>query len=104
VVIAKPDLTTTYRQRHIVQENIEASGSPGEVLPHKPGNHFSLRDQLTGVELSNNALQDLVHDRWKNALIVVLAESAVDLREGRDIRSREHTTGNVDHLKVLRPC
>ncbi len=90
-----------YRQRHIVQQNVEARSSPREVVPHELGNHISLGDQLAGVELSDDALEHLVDDGGEDALVVVLAEGAVDLGEGLDIGPGEHTAGDVDHLEVL---
>ena len=92
---------TTYRQRHIVEQNVEARGSPREVVPHELGNHLSLGDQLAGVELGDDALKHLVDNRGEDTLVVVLAEGPVDLGQRRDIRPREHTAGDVNHLEIL---
>ena len=41
-------------------------------------NHLTLSDQLTGVELSNDTLQNFVDDRGQHSFVVVCAEFAVD--------------------------
>ena len=39
---------------------------------------LSLLDQLAGVKLGDNALQNFIHDGWQNALVIVLSEFPVD--------------------------
>jgi hypothetical protein len=39
---------------------------------------FSLRDQLTGIELGNDALQNFIHNGWQDALVIVQSEFPVD--------------------------
>lgn len=96
-----PSTPGTYSKGHVVQLDIEARCSPGEVIANQLGNHLSLRDQLAGIELGNNALEDLIDNRWQDALIVVGTEGSVDLGQGVDFRSREDTAGNVDHLQIF---
>lgn len=62
---------------------------------------LSLGDQLGGVELGNNTLENLVDDTGKDALVVVGSKSTVDLRKGIDAGSGQDTAGNVDHLQIL---
>lgn len=91
------------------------------LLPH--------RDDLGSGELSNNRLEDLVDDRGQNLLVVIGAKLAVaevrsadpsvsislassrsmrlerDDVHGREIlnvRPRQDTARNVDHLQILR--
>ena len=92
---------TTYRKRHIVKGNVEASRTAGQVVPDETGDILTLRNQLAGVELRDNALEDFVHDGRKNPLVEVAAKGAVDLREGVDAGSGQNTAGDVDHLQVL---
>ncbi len=61
---------------------------------------FTLSDQLAGVELRYNTLQNFIDDRWEDTFIIVLAkftENGWDVIYGR---LRKDTAGNVDHLKV----
>ena len=62
---------------------------------------LSLGDQLGGVELGNNTLEDLVDNAGKDALIIVGSKSTVDLRQSIDAGSGQDTAGNVDHLQIL---
>lgn len=70
----------TYSEGDIVKENVEASGTAGQVLAHELRNHLTLRDELAGVELRNHALQNLVDNGRKHPLIVVGPQRSVDLR------------------------
>lgn len=91
----------THRQGHIIQLDVEARRSPGEVVADQLGNHLSLRNQLAGIELGDNAFENLVDDGRQNALIVVGAEGSIDLGQGVDLGPREDTAGDVNHLQVL---
>jgi hypothetical protein len=51
----------------------------------KGTNHLSLGDQLTGVELGSNRLQDLVDDRGEHSLVVVGSELSVAERSPNGI-------------------
>lgn len=64
---------------------------------------LSLSNQLTGIELRDDALQYLIHYRGQYSLVVVLAKVTIDAWKVRNIRSREHTTCDVDHLKIYGP-
>lgn len=52
----------TYGEGNIIQGDVEASSSPSKVVADESCDVLSLRDQLTGVELRNNALQHLIDD------------------------------------------
>jgi hypothetical protein len=90
-----------YCQRDVIEHDVEARGSPDEVVADESGDVLALGDELRGVELGDDALQDLVHDGRQHALVVVGAQGAVDLREGVDARPAQHSAGDVDHLQVL---
>lgn len=90
-----------YRQGDIVKCDIETCRSPGEVLSYKTCNTLSLRDELTGVELCNNTLQDLVHNGWKDSFVKIRPKRTVNLRQRLNIRPREDTTRYIDHLQVF---
>ena len=68
------------------------------MIADESRNVLSLGDQLGGVELGDDTLEDLVDDTGKDALIVVGSEGTVDLRQGIDAGSGQDTAGNVDHL------
>jgi hypothetical protein len=91
----------TYRQGHIIQSNVEPGSAAGKVVSHQTGNHLTLCNKLTGIELSNNALQHLVDNRGQDSLVEVLTKCAVDLRQSIYTGSRQDTAGDVDHLQVL---
>lgn len=91
----------TYRKGDIIQSNVEASSSSGKVVANESGNILTLSDQLTGVELSDNALQHLVNDGREDSFIIILSEGSVNLRKGFDSWSRQDTAGDINHLEVL---
>lgn len=91
----------TYREGNVIQENVESGRSLGQVLSHKLGNHLSLGNELTGIELGHHALEHLVHNRGQHTLVIVGAEGSVNLRQSLHLWSRQHTAGNVDHLQIL---
>jgi hypothetical protein len=63
--------------RDIVKDQVETPCAAHQVFSNESGNHLSLSDNLTGVELCNDTLQDLVHDRRQYALVVVCSELTV---------------------------
>src|SRR5690242_14091655 len=89
------------RQRDIVQQNVESSGTASELVSHQTRDILTLRDELRGVELRNYRLENLIHDGWQHTLVVVGAEGTVDLGKSVDAWPREHTAGDVDHLKIF---
>ena len=91
----------SYGQGDVVEHDIEPRSSPHKIIPHEPRHVLTLRNQLTGIELRDHALEHLVDDTRQHALVVVGTERAVDLWQGVDARPREHTAGDVDHLQVL---
>ena len=58
-------------------------------------------DQLTGVELCDDALQHLVDNAGQYSLVVVGSKCAVDRGKRIDARPGQNTAGDVDHLQVL---
>ena len=90
-----------YGQRNIIQGNVETSRSSGKVIPDQSRHILTLCDQLTGVELGHNALQNLVDDRRQNSLIKVGSKGTIDLGKGIHSGLGQDTAGDVDHLKVL---
>jgi hypothetical protein len=57
------------------------------VIADESRNVLSLGDQLGGVELGNDTLEDLVDDAGKDTLVVVGSKGTVDLRQGIDAGS-----------------
>ena len=60
-----------------------------------------MSDQLAGVELRHHTFEDFVNDGGENSFVIVCAECAVDLWERVNARTREYTTGDVNHLQVF---
>ena len=90
-----------YSKGDIIKHDVELGGSEREILSDQSGDVLTLGDKLGGVELGDNTLQDLVHNRWEDSLVVVGTEGSVDLWEGLDSWSGQDTAGNVDHLEIL---
>jgi hypothetical protein len=77
---SEKDLSWTYCDGHIVQKDVESCSTLDEVFPDHPTDVLTLCDQLTGVELCNNTLEDLVDDGWQYTLVVICAKGSVYLR------------------------
>jgi hypothetical protein len=58
----------------VLESDVELGGTAGKVGPDALGDSFTLGDELGGVELGNDGLQDFVTDGRENALIVVGTE------------------------------
>jgi hypothetical protein len=63
-------------------------------------NHFALRDKLARVELRDDALQNLVDYRRQHTLVIVTPQLAEYRGQGLSVRTGQHTTCDVDHLKI----
>ena len=90
-----------YGQRDIVKHDVEPRCSPRQVFPDQSSDHLSLRNQLAGVELRCDALENFVDDGGEHPLIVVCAQCTVYLGQSLDSWTRENTAGDVDHLQVF---
>lgn len=75
----KDERNISYSQGHIVERDVEACGTARQVFTDQTGNILTLCDQLTGVELRNNALQNLVHNRREDTLVEILAKGTINL-------------------------
>jgi len=62
------------RDRNVFQGNVKFPGALEELAADTVRDLFTLRDQLGGVELRDDGLEDFVSDRGKDTLIVVLAK------------------------------
>jgi hypothetical protein len=56
---------------------------------------------LPRIILSDNRLEDLIDDRWENALVVVNSQVTVEALKLRLIGSVKHSQAHIDHLEVL---
>lgn len=92
----------TYSKRDVVQHDVKPRCASHQVIPNQPRDILTLCDELTGVELCDDALQHLVHDAGKHALVVVGSKSSVDLREGVYPWTGQDTAGDINHLQILR--
>ena len=63
--------------RDIVKDQVEAPSPTHQVFANQTRYHLTLSDDLTGVELGNYTLEDLVDDGRKYTLVVVCSELAV---------------------------
>ena len=61
---------------------------------------FEERANSRSVELSDDALEDLVDDAGEDDLVIVGAEFGVDLGERVDSGTAQDSERNVDHLQV----
>lgn len=68
----------------ILEGDVELSGALGQVGADAVGDGLTLSDELCGVELGDDGLEDFVADGGENPLVVVLAEV---LREWSDVGS-----------------
>lgn len=58
----------------VLEGDVELGGAAGQVGPDALGDGFSLGDELGGVELGDDGLEDFVADGGEDALIVVRTE------------------------------
>jgi hypothetical protein len=63
--------------------------------------HLSLRDQLSGIKLRNNALQHFISDGREDPLVVVHSKALVDFRQVIDIWAGEDAEGQSHHLQIF---
>ena len=61
----------------------------------------TLSDQLTCIELSNDTFEYFIHNRRKNSFIIIRSQSTINRRKFINSGTRQHTTGNIHHLKIL---
>jgi hypothetical protein len=59
---------------HVLEGNVELAGALEQVGADLVGDGLTLGDELGGIELGDNGLEDLVTNGGKDALIVVEAE------------------------------
>ena len=58
----------------ILEGDVELLGALEEVVADAVGDGLTLGDELGGVELGDDGLEDFVTDGWEDTLIVVLAK------------------------------
>lgn len=86
------------RYRNILQSDVKFPSSGNEVLPDPGTNDFSLRNQLSGIKLGDNTLQNFVPDRRDDPLVVVQSEGLINFRKSVDVWAEKNTEGDGDHL------
>lgn len=59
---------------HVLEGNVELGGAAGEVAADAVGDGLALGDELGGVELGDDGLEDFVADGGEDSLVVVCAE------------------------------
>lgn len=62
------------RDRNILERNVELSSSAGEIALDSLRDGFSLGDELGGIELGDDGLEDLVSDGRQDSFIIIDAE------------------------------
>lgn len=60
--------------RHVLERNVELLGTLEELAADTVADGFTLGDELRGVKLGNDSLQNFVTDGWEDTLIVVRSE------------------------------
>jgi len=88
-------------ERHVLEDDVELAGALEQVLADAGRDDLALGDELGGVKLGDGRLEDLVADRWQDALVVGGAERAVDGGEVANVGA-EHDTQRERHgLQIL---
>lgn len=62
------------RDGHVLERDVEFGGAAGELASDALGDGLSLGDELGGVELRDDGLEDFVADGRQDSLIVVDTE------------------------------
>mmetsp|Transcript_28786 Transcript_28786/g.95670 ORF Transcript_28786/g.95670 Transcript_28786/m.95670 type:complete len:221 (+) Transcript_28786:515-1177(+) len=86
---------------NVVEQNVEVAGTSDNTLSDHAAHQLALDDQLGGIVLGNDALQDLIDDAGKNLLVVVGAELPVDLGQLPGVGPGQAAQRDVDHLQIL---
>lgn len=102
---------------NILEGNVELVGALEQVGADLVGDSLTLGDELGGVELRNDGLEDFVTNGGQNTLVVVETEvlervsavksiwtietHLVDLRQLLDLWAVQHPQCEGDHLHVL---
>ena len=60
-----------------------------------------MRDELLGVVLGDDRLEDFITDRRQNTLVVVLTDVVKDHMQLFFLRSEEDSQGDVNRLQVF---
>ena len=58
----------------VFESDVEFGGALEEIGADARADSFTLGDELGGIELGDNSLEDFVADRGENSLVVVLTE------------------------------
>lgn len=61
--------------RDVLEGDVEFGGAAGEVRADAVGDGLTLSDELGGVELGDDGLEDFVADGGENTLIIVCSET-----------------------------
>jgi len=86
---------------NVVQDDSELAGSLGQLSVDSGRHKLSLSDQLAGIELSYDCLEDFVGDGGKDPVIVVSTQGGVDVGQSVRLWSEKDPQGDVDVLQVL---
>lgn len=89
------------RDRNVIKQDVEVLGPPYQALADQRRNVRPLREELVGVELRDDGLENLVPDRREDLLVVLETEGFEDVGEAADLGAGENPEGEVDHLEVL---
>ena len=71
------------RDGDVVQDESELLCPAHQLLPHGGAEGLPLGDQLASVELRHHGLEHLVSDARQHALVIILPQRRVDVRQGR---------------------
>ena len=70
---------------NIIKNKSEPFGPLNKLLPHRVTEHLPVSDQLSGVELGHNGLEDLVGDAGQHPLVIVHTQGGVNV--GQTVRA-----------------
>jgi len=89
------------RDGDVIENNVEILRAANETVADKSGYLRTVREELIGVELRDDGLENLVADGRKNLLIVLKTQVLDNDGELADFRTGEDAECEVDHLKIF---
>lgn len=88
------------RDGYVIQLDVKVPSSINERLTNQEGNALSLGDELRGVESRHDRLENFVHDRREDSLVIVQPELSVQRRQLKTIRLVQDTQRDVNRLQI----
>ena len=74
--------------RDVIENDVEVSGSVGQLLSDEQRDLLTLSDELGGVKFGHHTLQHFVANRGQNSLVEIGAQQLVHLLMGARISNQ----------------